>query len=294
MVAGAGPLQGLHRDARPNGYQSLHTSVVGERGLPFEIQIRTEEMHRIAEEGIAAHWKYKEGRVGAERDEQYVPVAAAAARMAAGRARSAEFLRNLRIELYSDEVYVFTPKGEVIALPRGATPVDFAYASTPTWATTASAPASTAGWCRCDPARERRHRRDPPAAGHKPSRDWLNFVATSRARNKIRHFHPGRGKDAQHRSGQAAVRQGRSRRFNMDKALVTDEALRVASEYGAQRADDLYAAIGYGKATARAVLTRLVGQDALRERRQTARSRASSNAFLAAAKPRSKSGAWTT
>ena len=112
---------------RPNGYQSLHTSVVSERGFPFEVQIRTLEMHRIAEEGIAAHWKYKEGRVGAGRDEQYFVWLRQLLEWQQEVRDPQEFLQNLKIELYPEEVYIFTPKGEVKALPRDATPVDFAY-----------------------------------------------------------------------------------------------------------------------------------------------------------------------
>src|SRR5213592_3159762 len=113
---------------RPNGYQSLHTSVISERGMPFEVQIRTEEMHRHAEEGIAAHWKYKEGRVGAGRDEQYFHWLRQLLEFQQEVRDPQEFLQNLKIELYPEEVYIFTPAGEVKALPRDATPVDFAYA----------------------------------------------------------------------------------------------------------------------------------------------------------------------
>ena len=112
---------------RPNGYQSLHTSVVSERGLPFEVQIRTAEMHKIAEEGIAAHWKYKEGRVGADRDEQHFLWLRQLLEWQQEVRDPQEFLQNLKIELYPEEVYIFTPKGEVKALPRDATPIDFAY-----------------------------------------------------------------------------------------------------------------------------------------------------------------------
>ena len=113
---------------RPNGYQSLHTSVVSDRGFPFEVQIRTAEMHRVAEEGIAAHWKYKEGRLGADRDEQYFIWLRQLLEFQQEVRDPQEFLQNLKIELYPEEVYIFTPKGEVKALPRDATPVDFAYA----------------------------------------------------------------------------------------------------------------------------------------------------------------------
>src|SRR3982751_2698557 len=112
---------------RPNGYQSLHTSVISEHGFPFEVQIRTEEMHLRAEEGIAAHWKYKEGRVGDQRDERYFQWMRQLLEVQQEVRDPQEFLQNLKIDLYPEEVYIFTPKGEVRSLPRGATPVDFAY-----------------------------------------------------------------------------------------------------------------------------------------------------------------------
>src|SRR5665811_1412765 len=112
---------------RPNGYQSLHTSVISESGFPFEVQIRTEEMHLRAEEGIAAHWKYKEGRVGAERDEPYFVWLRQLLEWQQEVRDPQEFIQNLKIDLYPEEVYTFTPKGQVKPLPRGATPVDFAY-----------------------------------------------------------------------------------------------------------------------------------------------------------------------
>src|SRR5262245_41995302 len=112
---------------RPNGYQALHTSVISENGVPFEVQIRTEEMHRRAEEGIAAHWKYKEGRVGDHRDERYFQWMRQLLEVQQEVRDPQEFLQNLKIDLYPEEVYIFTPKGEVRSLPRGATPVDFAY-----------------------------------------------------------------------------------------------------------------------------------------------------------------------
>ena len=126
------PVPGRFKDfiamSRPNGYQSLHTSVVGEQGMPFEVQIRTEEMHHIAEEGIASHWKYKEGRVGAERDEQYFQWLRQLVEWQQEVRDPQEFMQNLRIELYPEEVYIFTPKGEVKSLPKGATPVENALA----------------------------------------------------------------------------------------------------------------------------------------------------------------------
>src|SRR6201988_3166682 len=112
---------------RPNGYQSLHTSVISEHGMPFEVQIRTMAQHRMAEEGIAAHWKYKEGRVGDHRDERYFQWMRQLLEYQQEVRDPQEFLQNLKIDLYPDEVYIFTPKGEVRSLQRGATPVAFAY-----------------------------------------------------------------------------------------------------------------------------------------------------------------------
>src|SRR5215470_9255425 len=112
---------------RPNGYQSLHTSVISERGVPFEVQIRTVEMHRMAEEGIAAHWKYKEGRVGDHRDERYFQWMRQLLEYQQEVRDPQEFIQNLKVDLYPEEVYCFTPKGLVKAFPRGATPIDFAY-----------------------------------------------------------------------------------------------------------------------------------------------------------------------
>ena len=265
------PVAGRFKDfiamPRPNGYQALHTSVVGERGLPFEVQIRTEAMHRVAEEGIAAHWKYKEGRVGADRDEQYFNWLRRLLELQQEVRDPQEFMQNLRIELYPEDVYIFTPKGEVKSLPRGATPVDFAY-MIHTDVGHQCVGARVNG--RMVPLRSRLNNGDivqiVTQTGHTPSRDWLNFVATSRARAKIKHF-------IHTQEMMRSVELGRRlfdkelRHFNVDRALVTDEALaRVASEFSAPRVDELLAGIGYGKVTARAVLTRLVGQDGLRER----------------------------
>ena len=112
---------------RPNGYQSLHTSVISEHGMPFEVQIRTIEMHRMAEEGVAAHWKYKEGRIGDHKDDRYFQWMRQLLEYQQEVRDPQEFIQNLKVELYPEEVYTFTPKGQVKAFPRGATPIDFAY-----------------------------------------------------------------------------------------------------------------------------------------------------------------------
>ena len=265
------PVPGRFKDfiamSRPNGYQSLHTSVVSERGVPFEVQIRTEEMHRVAEEGIAAHWKYKEGRVGAERDEQYFHWLRQLVEWQQETRDPAEFMQNLRIELYAEEVYIFTPKGEVKSLPRGSTPVDFAYfIHTDVGHTCVGARVNG----RIVPLRTKLANGDIVEIltqnAHKPSRDWLNFVHTSRARNKIKHAIHAEEKTRSVELGRRLFEK-EVRRFGVEKGRTDDETLQtVAGEYGAQKADDLFAAIGYGKVTARAVLGRLVGQDRLKEK----------------------------
>src|SRR5881396_3744275 len=174
---------------RPNGYQSLHTSVISEHGMPFEVQIRTIEMHRMAEEGIAAHWKYKEGRVGDHRDDRYFQWMRQLLEYQQEVRDPEEFIQHLKVELYPEEVYTFTPKGLVKALPRDATPIDFAY-SIHTDVGHQCVGARVNG--KMVPLRTRLKNGDIveiiTQTGHKPSRDWLNFVGTSRARNKIRHL----------------------------------------------------------------------------------------------------------
>ncbi len=265
------PVSGRFKDfiamPRPNGYQSLHTSVVGGRGTPFEVQIRTEEMHQVAEEGIAAHWKYKEGRVGAQADEHRFAWLRQLLETQQEVRDPTEFLQNLRIELYPDEVYIFTPKGEVKSLPQGATPVDFAYAIH-TDVGHQCVGARING--RMVPLRTRLSNGDIveilTQSGHTPSRDWLTFVQTSRARNKIKHFIQAQEKVRSIELGKRLFEKD-VRRYNIDKALVEPEALaKAGAEIGLPRPDDLYAAIGYGKTTARAVLAKLVGAEALRER----------------------------
>ena len=253
---------------RPNGYQSLHTSVISERGTPFEVQIRTEEMHEQAEEGIAAHWKYKEGRVGDQRDERYFQWLRQLLEWQQEVRDPQEFIHSLKIDLYPEEVYTFTPKGEVKALPRGATPVDFAYAIH-TDVGHKCVGARVNG--KMVPLRTRLKNGDiveiVTAAGHGPSRDWLNFVVTSRARNKIRHYVQLEEKTRSIELGRR-VFEKEARRFGLNvKQLLESPAFqKVAEEYGGGKADELLASIGYGKLAARTVLTKLVPQEQLQER----------------------------
>ena len=241
---------------RPNGYQSLHTSVVSERGFPFEVQIRTAEMHKIAEEGIAAHWKYKEGRVGADRDEQHFLWLRQLLEWQQEVRDPQEFLQNLKIELYAEEVYIFTPKGEVKALPRDATPIDFAY-SIHTDVGHQCVGARVNG--KMVPLRTRLRNGDiveiVTAPGHKPSRDWLNIVGTSRARSKIKHFIHTEEKVKSIELGRKLFEK-EARRFGLNlKSLAENDGLRPGRERarhdqgrGAVRGDRLRQAGGEGAA----------------------------------------------
>jgi GTP diphosphokinase / guanosine-3',5'-bis(diphosphate) 3'-diphosphatase len=253
---------------RPNGYQSLHTSVISDQGTAFEVQIRTAEMHRQAEEGIAAHWKYKEGRVGQDRDDRYFQWLRQLLEWQQEVRDPQEFIHNLKIDLYPEEVYTFTPRGEVKALPRGATPIDFAYAIH-TDIGHKCVGARVNG--KMVPLRTRLKNGDiveiVTAAGHAPSRDWLTFVVTSRARNKIRHYVQAEEKARSIELGRR-VFDKEARRFGQNPKQLLESApfQALAEEYGGGKADELLAAIGYGKLSARMVLGKLVPSEQLRER----------------------------
>jgi len=265
------PVPGRFKDfiamPRPNGYQSLHTSVISEHGFPFEVQIRTEEMHRRAEEGIAAHWKYKEGRVGDHRDERYFQWMRQLLEVQQEVRDPQEFLQNLKIDLYPEEVYIFTPKGEVRSLPRGATPVDFAY-MVHTDVGNQCVGARING--RMAPLRTRLQNGDiveiVTQSGHKPSRDWLSFVVTSRARSKIKHVLQAEERTRSIDLGRRLFDK-EARRFGLNPAtlLESPELAKFASEYGAKSADELLAHIGYGKLAARTVLQKSAPNGQLRE-----------------------------
>src|SRR5216684_3705898 len=254
---------------RPNGYQSLHTSVISEHGMPFEVQIRTIEQHRMAEEGVAAHWKYKEGRAGTQRDDRYFQWMRQLLDMQQEVRDPQEFIQNLKVELYPEEVYLFTPKGLVKALPRGATPVDFAY-SIHTDLGHQTVGARVNG--KMVPLRTKLKNGDiveiVRQAGHTPSRDWLNFVATSHARYKIKHL-------IRLEERTRAIDLGRKvfekelRRYDLSnsKSLQESEAFTKAlSESGAKTPEDLFAQIGYGTLSVKQLLGRLVPPDRLREK----------------------------
>ena len=244
---------------RANRYQSLHTTVIGDGGHQFEVQIRTEEMHRIAEEGIAAHWKYKskDGQVTA-RDEERLNWIRQLVEWQKEMTDPNEFLSSLKMDLYPDEVYTFTPKGKVVVVPADGTPVDFAYTiHTEVGHTCVGAKVNG----RMVPLRTKLRTGDiveiVTQKDHKPSRDWLTFAKSPRARNKIKHW---LNEDQRRR----AVEIGRkllereARRYKVPMTQIDDQDLgRIAGEYGVATAADLLATLGQGKHTAHQVLNKL-------------------------------------
>jgi GTP pyrophosphokinase len=265
------PIPGRFKDyiAMPkfNMYQSLHTTVIGPEGKPVELQIRTWGMHRRAEYGVAAHWKYKEeslvpgGRNGGSSTTDMVWLRQLVD-WQRETADPAEFLESLRFDLGAAEVYVFTPKGQVIALPQGATPVDFAYAI------------HTEVGHRCIGARVNGRlvalesaldhgdtveifTSKAPDAG--PSRDWLGFVKSARARNKIRHWFSKERREAAAENGKTAIaRAMRKQGLPLQRMATGDALLAIATEMRFADLSALYAAVGEGHVSAQSVVSKLV------------------------------------
>ncbi|HTG35888.1 MAG TPA: bifunctional (p)ppGpp synthetase/guanosine-3',5'-bis(diphosphate) 3'-pyrophosphohydrolase [Thermoanaerobaculia bacterium] len=265
------PIPGRFKDyiamPKPNLYQSLHTTVVGDQGQPFEVQIRTREMDLIAEEGIAAHWRYKEGRVEARASDPNIVWLRQLLEWQKEVQDPRTFLTTLKVDLYPDEVYVFTPKGEVFSFPRGATPLDFAY-RVHTDLGHHCAGARVNG--KLVPLRTSLSNGDMVEVltnpSRNPSRDWLNLVTTSRAKSKIRQWLNTQQK-------QRATEIGRRmfdkeiRKYGLSLRKVTDGAdfaVYLTGE-GLSKLDDLYSRIGFGKTEPRHVLERVVGLDKLEQ-----------------------------
>ena len=254
---------------RPNGYQSLHTSVISEDGHPFEVQIRTQEMHRIAEEGIAAHWKYKEGRTGVDKDDHAFSWLRQLLEWQQEVKDPHEFLNSLKLDLYPEEVYCFTPRGEVKMLPRGASPIDFAYAiHTEVGHQCVGARVNA----KMVPLRYKLKNGDIveilTAPGHKPSRDWLSFTVTNKAKAKVRHYLNTTEKQQALEIGRKHLeRELRRYDLSLKKVLAEPTPLEtLAQELGAgTRLDDLFVALGYGKIAVKQVLARLLPPEKLQE-----------------------------
>jgi GTP diphosphokinase / guanosine-3',5'-bis(diphosphate) 3'-diphosphatase len=244
----------------PNLYQSLHTTVI-HGGQPFEVQIRTQEMHRVAEEGVAAHWKYKDGRPVSNDDDQRIAWMRQLIEWSQELQEPGEFLSTLKVDLAPVEVYAFTPKGRVLELPKGATPVDFAYS------------VHTEVGHQCVGAKVNGHmvslRHEIGSGdvveiltqkGHKPSRDWLSFVKSSHAKSKIRHFINTQEREEAMEMGRRLL-ENESRNFPKGlKKIPSEDLQKLSEEYGLSRPDDLFAAVGFGKFSARQVLARYFGE----------------------------------
>jgi GTP diphosphokinase / guanosine-3',5'-bis(diphosphate) 3'-diphosphatase len=260
------PIPGRFKDfislPKPNLYQSLHTSVVSEKGFQFEVQIRTEEMHRIAEEGIAAHWKYKEGKVIGGKDEEALRWLRHLVEWHREVSDNRDFMNAVRVELYPEEVYAFTPKGDIKEFPRGATPLDFAYSI------------HTDIGHQCIGARVNgklvtlRYKLKNgdiveilTQPNHNPSRDWLAIVQTSRARNKIKQWLNANERVKAIELGKKLLeKQIRKHKLNVKKVLKEDQLNTLLPEYGCAKLEDLYSSLGYGKLSAKQVVDRLVPQ----------------------------------
>jgi GTP diphosphokinase / guanosine-3',5'-bis(diphosphate) 3'-diphosphatase len=244
---------------RPNLYQSLHTSVIGKSGQPFEIQIRTQEMHRVAEEGIAAHWKYKEGKTGAVEGEEQFRWLRQLIDAQSEIKDAREFLTSLKVDLYPDEVYCFTPKGEVITLPRDATPIDFAYAiHSEVGHRCAGAKVNS----RIVPLRHKLKNGEVveiiTSKDASPSRDWLAFVKTPRARSRIKKWvNQKEREDAAELGRKLLEREARKFKTSWKQVLSAVTLPRVLSEQGVPRPEDLYPEVGFGKIAPRQILAAL-------------------------------------
>ncbi|NLY51753.1 MAG: bifunctional (p)ppGpp synthetase/guanosine-3',5'-bis(diphosphate) 3'-pyrophosphohydrolase [Firmicutes bacterium] len=266
------PVPGRFKDyiamPKSNMYQSLHTTVIGPKGDPFEIQIRTWEMHRIAEKGIAAHWLYKEGQQrGVVEFEQKIAWLRQVMDWLKEMKDPEEFMATLRIDLFEDEVFVFTPKGDVKNLPAGSTPVDFAFS------------VHTDIGLRCIGAKV--NGRIVPldyqlnngefveiltSKTPSPSQDWLGFVKTSKARSKIRAwFKEQQREESVERGLELLQRECRKLGYDAGELLKNDALNDLAKRYGLANREDLLGNVGYGKILARQVITKLAEQEGVAE-----------------------------
>jgi GTP pyrophosphokinase len=257
------PVPGRFKDfiAMPkvNMYQSLHTTVIGPKGDPVEIQIRTREMHRIAEEGIAAHWLYKERKAGKDKLDESLVWLRQLIETQQDTKDPQEFMDTVRVDLFPDEVYVFTPKGDVKALPDGATPLDFAYAvHTKVGEHCVGAKVNA----KLVPLRFTLRQGDiveiVTSPNQHPSRDWLKIVKSTRARAKINQWLKVEERARSIELGREMFeREARKYRLNPSALLGGEEIKKAAADFGFAGPDDLMAAVGYGKSSVHQVLNKL-------------------------------------
>ncbi len=259
------PILGRFKDyigtPKPNGYQSLHTTVMGTDGIPFEVQIRTEEMHEIAEYGVAAHWKYKQGGAGAGTEGKYEWVRRLLENQDGTDAE--EYIHSLKVDMFSDEVFVFTPNGDVQNLPAGATPIDFAYAIHSAVGNHMIGAKINGRIVTLDTSLKNGDIVEiiTSKSAKGPSRDWLKIAKSSEARSKIRQWFKKEKKDENIVAGRAAFEAelkhcGIAMKEVMDPELLTNVLRRTS--YGTL--EELYAAIGYGGFTAQKAVSRIQGE----------------------------------
>lgn len=258
------PVPGRFKDyiAMPkgNGYQSLHTTVIGPEGMRIEIQIRTQEMDLIAEEGIAAHWSYKEGKAIEAKDAQVVSWLRQMMEWQQDLEDPREFLENVRVDLYPDEVYVFTPKGEVKEFPKGSTPLDFAYSIHSEVGNTCVGARVNGKMVSLKHQLQTGDTVEIVTSAHqKPSKDWLKYVKTGRARTKIRHYVLSEERERSLQIGmENAERELKKWHIDINAAERSGDLLAIAKDYGFKTESDLYAAIGYGRISPKVLVTKLV------------------------------------
>jgi GTP pyrophosphokinase len=275
------PVPGRFKDfiaiPKPNMYQSLHTTVIGPFGDRVEVQIRTHEMHKIAEEGIAAHWAYKEGRAGLSKDDEKFAWLRQLMEWQQDLKDPKEFLETVKVDLFTDEVFVFTPRGDVKSLPRGATPVDFAYAVHSVVGERCVG-AKVNG--KITPLRYRLKNGDTieiltsPTAH--PSKDWLTFVKTSRAQARIRGYIKLQQREKSLELGrELCEREFKRFSLNLNKTIKGGDLDHAASDLGYRTHEDLLVALGYGKVAPGQILVKLLGAEKLEEKEKELSAQAS-------------------
>jgi len=268
------PIPGKFKDyiglPKENMYQSLHTSVIGPYGERIEIQIRTHEMHKIAEEGIAAHWKYKEGRIIEEADDKRFTWLRQLLEWQRDLKDNTEFIESVKVDLFPNEVYIFTPKGEVKQFPVGATPIDFAY----------GIHSDVGNHCvgakvngKIVPLKYEFRSGDTveimTSPNQKPSKDWLKSVKTARAKTKIRQWFKTEEREKSIALGKEILEK-ELRKYNLQQAklIKSGELAKVASEFSFQGIDDLIASVGYGKVTANQIIGKILPQEKLEQKEE--------------------------
>ncbi len=256
------PILGRFKDyiatPKPNMYQSLHTTVIGEEGIPFEVQIRTYDMHAINEYGVAAHWKYKQGikREGGEADYEWIR------RLLENQedADAEEFIHSLKVDMFADEVFVFTPRGDVINLPAGATPIDFAYSIHSAIGNTMVGAKINGRMVGFD---YQLHNGDvveinTSKSAHGPSRDWMKIAKSSEARSKIRQWFKRERREENIAQGRASFEaELKHVGLTMSQITASDVLPSILKRVSFQSLDEMYAAIGYGGLTALKAVNRV-------------------------------------